>query len=99
MILLCGFLLPFQMHVLFLCGYSAVYEDRRPHPLLHCFKLAESALEATVSALIQSYAMIFRHLKYWDYIITFASCTSSYASIAFCFCQVDLRSGGLQGLP
>lgn len=101
MILLCGFLLPFQLHVLFLCFYSATYDDRRghAHPLLHCFKLAESALEATMSALIQSYAMIFRHLEHWDYMFTFLSCSSSYASIAYCFCMIDRRDTGLQRLP
>merc|ERR1740130_1169472 len=72
LILMCGFLLPFQLHVLFLCCYSAKYLSKA-HPLLHAFKLAESAIEATMSACVQSYAMIFRTLKYWDYIFTFLS--------------------------
>jgi hypothetical protein len=72
MILMCGFLLPFQFHVLFLCIYSSSYMSKA-HPLLHSFKLAESAIEATVSACVQSYAMIFRNLSGSDYIFTFVS--------------------------
>jgi hypothetical protein len=71
----------------------------KAHPLLHSFKLAESAIEATVSACVQSYAMIFRNLSGSDYIFTFVSCVSSYASIALVFAQLDRRDGGLQGLP
>mmetsp|Transcript_23298 Transcript_23298/g.53672 ORF Transcript_23298/g.53672 Transcript_23298/m.53672 type:complete len:1232 (-) Transcript_23298:110-3805(-) len=97
LMLLLGFLLPFQLHVFALCIYSTVFL-KGPHPMLLSFKLAESALEATVSSVIQTYSAIFRHLDTHDKMLTYLSICTSYLSIAFAFTQFDHREKGLHML-
>mmetsp|Transcript_88350 Transcript_88350/g.202043 ORF Transcript_88350/g.202043 Transcript_88350/m.202043 type:complete len:1235 (+) Transcript_88350:35-3739(+) len=97
MTLVVGFLLPFQLHVLFLCGYSTF--QGHPHPLLHSSKLAESAIEGTMSALVQTYALIFRSLEWEDLKVGYISLASSFASIGWAFTQFDRQEKGMAGLP
>eukprot|EP00931_Biecheleriopsis_adriatica_P053549 TRINITY_DN31366_c0_g1_i1.p1 TRINITY_DN31366_c0_g1~~TRINITY_DN31366_c0_g1_i1.p1 ORF type:complete len:1194 (+),score=221.79 TRINITY_DN31366_c0_g1_i1:44-3625(+) len=97
LILVAGFLLPSQFHVLFLCCVSTW--KGRVHPLLHAFKLAEACVEGTVGALVQTYALIFRDMEWDDKVVGYVSSLSSYASIAWAITQFDIRDKGLSGLP
>eukprot|EP00927_Polykrikos_kofoidii_P072351 TRINITY_DN6847_c0_g1_i9.p1 TRINITY_DN6847_c0_g1~~TRINITY_DN6847_c0_g1_i9.p1 ORF type:complete len:1428 (+),score=247.11 TRINITY_DN6847_c0_g1_i9:76-4284(+) len=98
MLLICGFLLPFGLHVLFLSGYSTL-KGGGVHPLLHTFKLSEACIEGTVSSLVQTYALIFRNMAWEDKVVGYISNSSSYFSIAWAVTQFDIRSKGLSGLP
>jgi len=98
LLLVLGFLLIPQGHVFALCVYSTIML-KGPHPMLLSFKLAESALEATVSSVIQTYSSIFRHLSAHDQAITYISISTSYLSIAYAFTLFDHRQKGLHDLP
>jgi len=97
MIMMCGFLLPFQLHVAFLCVYSTACGV--VHPLIYSFKLAECFIEGSISSLIQTYALIFRDLPDADRHVGYVSACVSMVSIAFALTQFDNSHRGLAGLP
>jgi len=95
-VLALGFLMPLQLHVILL-SFLSIYQGQK-HLLLYSAKLAESVVEATIIALVQTYAVIFKssiaseNTVYWSIAI-------SYCSIGFAFTTFDRSSMGLLGLP
>lgn len=96
-LLIVGFCIPLQLHVLFLCATS-LWEGKK-NPLLLVAKLAESIVESTVSAAVQTYALIFRDLPFHEKAVGFVSVGMSYLSIAFAFTSFDRKDKGLSGIP
>eukprot|EP00931_Biecheleriopsis_adriatica_P058525 TRINITY_DN3486_c0_g1_i1.p1 TRINITY_DN3486_c0_g1~~TRINITY_DN3486_c0_g1_i1.p1 ORF type:complete len:1165 (-),score=282.02 TRINITY_DN3486_c0_g1_i1:49-3522(-) len=96
-VLLLGFLVPVYLHVGLLVWIS--WRKGKKHPLLTCAKLAEAAIEASISAFIQTYALIFSDWDTKEWIAMSVSVVFSCGSIGYAFTCFDKRGVGLNGIP
>jgi hypothetical protein len=85
----------FQMHVVFLCWIS--WKQGKKHQLLIDSKFAEAAIEAVISALVQTYAVVFAggdvELTIWQQSTLYLSIVASLASISSAFTMFDSSNG------
>ena len=83
----------FQLHVVYLCWIS--WKRGKKHQLLIDSKFAEAAIEAVVSALVQTYAVIFgaATLSGYQQLTLYVSILGSLASISNAFSLFDSPSG------
>ena len=83
----------FQLHILVLCWIS--WKRGKKHQLLIDSKFAEAAIEAVVSSLVQTYAVIFgaRTLSHYQQLTLYMSILGSLASISNAFTLFDSPSG------
>lgn len=92
-----GFLLPFQLHVLFLGIYSVL--NGKKHAFLYTSKLFQSVVESSTSAAVQTYALIFWDLSWSVKMFAFPAIIINYVSIAFAYTTFDKADIGLSGFP
>lgn len=98
-ILWAGYLIPSSLHIGYLVGVSLMIG--RKHPLLLCAKLAEATLEASISSLVQVYALIYSSYDWGMWLQIAWSFVSSCLSIGYAYACFD-RQGpglGLNGIP
>ena len=83
----------FQLHVIYLCWIS--WKRGKKHQLLIDSKFAEAAIEAVVSSLVQTYAVVFgaRTLSHYQQLTLYLSILGSLASISNAFTLFDSPSG------
>ena len=83
----------FQMHIIYLCWIS--WKRGKKHQLLIDSKFAEAAIEAVVSSLVQTYAVIFGAgtLSHYQQTTLYLSILGSLASISNAFTLFDSPSG------
>ncbi|CAE7871395.1 unnamed protein product [Symbiodinium necroappetens] len=86
-----GYLVPFNLHYLYLTGVTwASWRREAPlvkgkHPLLHCSRLAEALMEASISSLVQSYALAHHEISQKTAYFNFTQEQIVYFSLAFSF--------------
>jgi len=83
----------FQLHIVYLCWIS--WKRGKKHQLLIDAKFAEAAIEAVVSALVQTYAVVFRcdELENHQELTLYISILGSLASISSAFTLFDGPNG------
>ena len=64
----------------------------REHALLDCSRLAESAIEATISCLVQTYALVFSALSDNERLSVLVSIGLSFMSIGYAYASFDHRA-------
>jgi len=96
-LLLLGFATTLQLHVVSLGIYS-IYTGEKS-VFLFAAKLMESVVEATISSLVQTYAVIFEQLQDSTMWVASASISMSYLSIAYCYAKFDSSDTRILGLP
>lgn len=94
---LLGVSVPFSLHVALLSFWS-LWKGKK-HSFLRATKLAETLFEATTSAGIQTYALIFRSLTTRETYVGMASIGLSYASIAYELTSFDMKENTVFGMP
>ncbi|CAE8713482.1 unnamed protein product [Polarella glacialis] len=92
-VLIVGLLIPMAgMHVTYLSVLSLFTGDK--HRFLFISTLAESVLESSVSAFVQTYAVVFSTLSLADKVDLYSSIALSFISIGYAFSSLDKYDGG-----
>ena len=97
LLLVLGLALPFQLHYGVLIAWS-IWHGHAHHFLGLC-KLAESVVEGTISATVQTYAVIYRDLHPDQLLTAYFSILLSLCSIGFAFACFDRKEVGMNKLP
>eukprot|EP00929_Paragymnodinium_shiwhaense_P046099 TRINITY_DN2348_c0_g1_i1.p1 TRINITY_DN2348_c0_g1~~TRINITY_DN2348_c0_g1_i1.p1 ORF type:complete len:1966 (+),score=441.04 TRINITY_DN2348_c0_g1_i1:63-5900(+) len=92
-VLIIGLTLPVAgFHVLYLAILSIAYGKK--HPFLFVSTVAEAILEASVSCMIQTYAVVVKTMDWSDKVAMYESIIVSFFSIGHAFSSIDGYEGG-----
>ncbi|CAK9014976.1 CTD small phosphatase-like protein 2 [Durusdinium trenchii] len=99
-----GYLTPFCLHMGYLACVS--WYDQKKHRLLECSKLAEATLEASISALVQTYALVHHdipekvaYLGLTQETMVLFSVMFSFGTMGYTLMGFDCKEPGLHNLP